>query len=99
MKDFKTLSKISLITFVLALVLFILYFVFKNNKLPQLAEAGIQISAISYIVLIFNYIKTFRHYSKILKTLNKTKETLLFKILGFILYPIIHVNRNLKINS
>lgn len=99
LKDFKTLSKISLITFVLALVLFILYFVFKNNKLPQLAEAGIQISAISYIVLIFNYIKTFRHYSKILKTLNKTKETLLFKILGFILYPIIHVNRNLKINS
>ena len=99
LKEFKLLSKISFITYILALALFILFFVFKNNKLPQLAEAGIQISAISYIVFIFNYIKTFRHYSKILKTLNKTKETLLFKILGIILYPIIHVNRNLKINS
>lgn len=99
LKDFKTLSKISLTTFILALVLFILYFVFKNNKLPQLAEAGIQISAISYVVFIFNYIKTFQPYSSILKIINKTNESIIFKILGFIFYPITYVNRNLKIKS
>lgn len=99
LKDFKILSKISLITFILALALFILYFVFKNNKLPQFAEAGIQISAISYIVFIFNYLKTFKPFSAILKTINNTNESILFKIFGFILYPITYVNRNLKIKS
>jgi len=99
LKEFKLLSKISFITYILALALFILFFVFKNNKLPQLAEAGIQISAISYIVFIFNYLKTFRPLASILKTINKTNESILLKILGFIFYPITYVNRNLKINS
>ncbi len=99
LKEFKLLSKISFITYIIALALFILFFVFKNNKLPQLAEAGIQISAISYIVFIFNYLKTFRPLASILKTINKTHESILLKILGFIFYPITYVNRNLKINS
>lgn len=99
LKDFKIVSKISLIAFILALILFFLYFVFKNNKLPQFAEVGIQISTISYIIFIYNYFKTIKAYSAILKTINRSNESILHKILGFIFYPITYINRNSKIKS
>ena len=97
--NFKILSRLSLINFVIALLLFVLYFVFKNNKLPQLADAGIQISAVSYVVFVFNYIKTFKLFSTFLRSKNKPNENFLQRFIGFILYPITHVNRQLKIKS
>ncbi|MDA0176813.1 Lipopolysaccharide export system permease protein LptF [Mesoflavibacter sp. HG96] len=98
LNNYKTLSTISIITYMLALILFILYFVFKNNKLPQLANAGIQLSAISYLVFLFNYIKLFSPVKNIFNQLN-IKDSLLSKFIGFIIYPITHISRNLKVKT
>ncbi|WP_111659270.1 LptF/LptG family permease [Olleya aquimaris] len=92
--SYTLLSKINMVSFSIALVLFILYFVFKNNKLPQVALAGIQISAISYIVFLFNYIKSYFTFTKKI-----TKENILFTIIGLVFYPITHFSRRQKIKS
>lgn len=95
--DYSTLSKLSMVFFSIALVLFLLYFVLKNNKLPQIATAGIQISIVSYIVFLFNYIKATLSFSKIVSALSLNKNPLLF-VIGLILYPITHFKRRQKIN-
>ncbi len=91
--NYNILSKLSLIFFSIAFILFVLYFVFKNNKLPQFANSGIQISAISYIVFIFNYIKSTLEFKRI------KKGNLLTTLLGIILYPITHFFRRQKIKT
>lgn len=59
-KESKLLIKISVSTVILAIVMFVLYFVFANNKLPQYASAAIQLSCISLIVSLFYYIKSLK---------------------------------------
>lgn len=92
--NYKSISILSLVFFITAFVLFILYFVLKNNKLPQVALAGIQISAVAYLVFFFNYIKSTVVYTKRIQ-----KENILKTLLGFILYPITHFLRGQKIRS
>lgn len=50
-KDYRIISRLSLLFFTITAVLFVSYFILKNNKQPQLALAGIQISAISLLYL------------------------------------------------
>lgn len=97
LKDYNIIATLSFISFSIALILFVLYFVFKNNKLPQLALAGIQISGISYLVFLFNYIKSSIEFSKILKAIKVKRENFLMLILGVIMYPIIHFKRRQKL--
>jgi len=97
LKDYNIIATLSFISFSIALILFVLYFVFKNNKLPQLALAGIQISGISFLVFIFNYIKSSIEFSKILKAIKVKRENFLMLILGVIMYPIIHFKRRQKL--
>ncbi|WP_082395977.1 LptF/LptG family permease [Olleya sp. ITB9] len=97
LKDYNIIATLSFISFSIALILFVLYFVFKNNKLPQLALAGIQISGISFLVFLFNYIKSSIEFSKILKAIKVKRENFLMLILGVIMYPIIHFKRRQKL--
>ncbi|AUC76165.1 YjgP/YjgQ family permease [Olleya sp. Bg11-27] len=97
--DFRAVSKLSFLFFSIALILFLSYFILKNNEQPQLALAGIQISIISFIVFVFNYIKSYLEYVKLLKIIKHKQEQPLFTLLGFILYPIIHFNRRQKIDA
>ncbi|QCE43302.1 LptF/LptG family permease [Psychroserpens sp. NJDZ02] len=97
--DFRAVSKLSFLFFSIALILFLSYFILKNNEQPQLALAGIQISIISFIVFVFNYIKSYLEYVKLLKTIKHKKEHPLFTLLGVILYPLIHFNRRQKIDA
>ena len=97
-KDYKIMSKLSYVFFIIALVLFILFFVFKNNKLPVFSQASIQISAISYIVFLFNYIKATMEYKKLLKII-QVKGNPLITILGAIFYPIAHYFRTQKLDT
>ncbi|MBL7561154.1 LptF/LptG family permease [Olleya sp. YSTF-M6] len=97
LKDYNIIATLSFISFCIALILFVLYFVFKNNKLPQLALAGIQISGISFLVFLFNYIKSSIEFSKNLKAIKVKRENFLMLILGVIMYPIIHFKRRQKL--
>ena len=101
LKDYKTLSIITFVLYSIALTLFILYFIFNNNKLPQLAYAGIQLSAISFIVYIFYFIKSYLSFNSIFSITNKQSEVKkpLYLLFGFIIYPFIHSKRQNKIET
>lgn len=101
LESYKTLATFSFVFYVFGVVLFILYFVFNNNKLPQLASAGIQLSGISTLVYIFHYIKANIHFNKIYSASakNNTYNNPIFLFLGFVMYPIIHFKRRHKIKS
>lgn len=58
LKEKNTLLKITLTSVLLAIVLFILHFVFANNKAPLMANVVMQLSPILLIVGIFFYFKS-----------------------------------------
>ena len=101
LKNHKTVANFAYVFYAIALVLFILYFVFNNNKLPQLASSGIQLSAISFVVYCVHYIKAFFSFKAIYYDLKQKKvpSNPILSIFGFIFYPMIHLFRNRKIKS
>lgn len=100
LKDYKTVATFSYIFYGFAVILFILYFVLNNNK-PLLAPATLQLCLISFIIYIVHYVKSYFSFSKLyynIEDLTAPKKPLLL-IVGFIIYPIIHLFRNRKIES
>ena len=105
--DYKPHSKFAIILYSIATVLLILFFVFKNNKLPSLASASIQLSGVSIILFIIYYVKSLINIFKFYKyTINKKKTpSIIFIIIGCPLYPIIYfffkqkLKEDLKHNS
>jgi lipopolysaccharide export system permease protein len=92
-KDYNDHSKFTIVLYSIGTVLLLLHFVFKNNKLPSLASASIQLSITSLVLFIIYYIKslvnTFGFYAHID---NKGKKPNLFLvILGIPFYFITHI--------
>ncbi len=97
--DYKVHAKFSYLFYSIALILFILFFVFKNNKLISLASASIQLCSVStFIYLIYN-IKSYFNIKSLYKfALEKRyKKNLLMLLFGIIFYPITHLLRRNKI--
>lgn len=74
MKDFKDYSKASITGYSIGGILLILHFVFKNNKLPELAEASLSLSIIAFVFLIIYSVVSAFTYSKFYKTINEEKK-------------------------
>ncbi|QRM90753.1 LptF/LptG family permease [Lacinutrix sp. WUR7] len=94
-------SKTALIFYITGLILFILFFVFKNNELPNFASAAVQLSIVSFVMLLIYYIKSFLNINALYgfmdeKTISKKPTTLLF---GYVFYPLTHFLRRNKINE
>ena len=100
-KHFKEHSKFALALYISGIILLLLFFIFKNNKLVPLSLASIQLSIISLSLYIIYFVKsiinTFQFYNHINKKQNKPKIQLL--ILGVPLYFIIYIFLNYKINN
>jgi len=86
--DFKAHGYFSLALYSIGIILLLLFFIFKNNKLPSVASASIQLSIISLILFIIYYIKSylniFGFYTHIKKK-QKTPNVLLI-LIGVPLY-------------
>ena len=99
--DYTFNSKASLIFYIVGLILFILFFVFKNNKLPNFASASIQLSIVSFIMLIVYYVKSFINMNRLYALVQEKtniKNALVLAI-GFIFYPLTHYLRRNKIKK
>ena len=96
-KNYKAISSIAVIFYFIATITLILYFVFKNNKLPDFAEMSIQLSVISWIVYIVYFFQERTSISKIFE-LVKSKlyiNGIVSNILALLFYPVVHyVRRN-----
>ena len=57
-KNYNAYSIYAITLYSFTVVVFILYFVFRNNKLPSLASAAIELSAIALILFVIYYIKS-----------------------------------------
>lgn len=100
-KNYTDHSKFAIVLYIIAVVLLILFFVFKNNKLLPLATASIQLSLIALAMYIIYFIKSiinsFQFYNHINKKQNKPNILLL--ILGFPFYFITYLFLNEKMKS
>ena len=94
-------SKFAIILYSIGVVLLILFFVFKNNKLPSLASASIQLSIVSLALFIIYYIKSvlnsFQFYNHIAQ--KEKKPVSFFLILGIPLYMVIYPFLRVKIKE
>ncbi|WP_298553609.1 LptF/LptG family permease [uncultured Algibacter sp.] len=97
-KNYNEHSKFAIVLYIIGFVLLILFFVFKNNKLPSLSSPAIQLSMVSLAIFIIYFIKSiinlFQFYNHINKKQNKPNIFLL--ILGIPLYFITHFFLNVK---
>jgi len=91
--DYKDHAKFSYLFYCVAIILFILYFVFKNNKLLSLASASIQLCSVSTFIYLIYYTKSYFNIKSLYRfAIEKRYEKNLFMLLlGFIFYPITHL--------
>ncbi|MBU2930151.1 LptF/LptG family permease [Winogradskyella psychrotolerans] len=91
--DYKDYSKTSLISYCIGAILLVLHFVFKNNKLPELAETTFSLSIIAFIFFVIYVIVNAFVYSKFYKTIDQDNKRInpLILILTLPIYPLKYV--------
>ncbi|MFY0714661.1 LptF/LptG family permease [Seonamhaeicola sp. NFXS20] len=93
-------SKFAITLYAIGIVLLVLFFVFKNNKLPHLASASIQLSIVSLILFVIYYVKSIINMRQLYNHINKgNKLVALFLILGIPFYMIVYPFLNVKIKE
>lgn len=92
-KDYKDHAKLAIVLYSIGVVLLILHFVFKNNKMPSLASASIQLSMTSLLLYLVYYVKSLINTSKFYSHINKKekKPNPILIIIGIPLYFIAHL--------
>ncbi|WP_369686026.1 LptF/LptG family permease [Mariniflexile sp. AS56] len=100
-KDYKDHAKFALILFCVGVILLVLHFVFKNNKLPSLASASIQLSIVSLVLYMTYYVKSVLNVFSFYFRINKKEKTpnLILLIIGIPLYFIAYLFLNSKMNE
>jgi len=86
--DFKEHANYAIILYIIGIVLLILFFVFKNNKLLSLESASIQLSLISLVLYTIYFIKSYLNLNGFYAHIKKkqTKPNSLLILIGFPLY-------------
>lgn len=87
-KDFNDHSKFSIVLYSIGVILLVLFFVFRNNKLPSLASFSIQISIISLFLFVIYYLKSTFNLWQFYKHINKKIKIphVILLIIGLPLY-------------
>lgn len=92
LKDYKDYSNTSLVTFSIGAILLILHFVFKNNKLSELAEISKTLSIISFGIYLLYFVISTIYYSKFYKSIAQPKKKInpIVFLLSLPFYPLKH---------
>lgn len=100
-KDYNEHSKFTITLYSIGAVLLILFFVFKNNKLPSLATASIQLSLTAFCLYLIYYIKSLINVKNFYTNINKLnkKPNILMLIIGLPLYIISYLFIKSKIKE
>ncbi len=100
LKDYSDHSLFSIILYSIGVVLLVLFFVFKNNKLPSLESPSIQLSFVSLGLYGIYYIKSISNLFTLYRIASLIKKPNVFLlILGFPLYIIVYLYLKKKIKS
>ncbi|WP_460218579.1 LptF/LptG family permease [Psychroserpens sp. MEBiC05023] len=101
LNDYKAYSKFALIFFCVGVVLFVLNFVLKNNNVPAATSASLELSIISGFIFLIYAILASLSFNKLYNynVENSNSKHMLWTILSFVLYPLIHILRRNKITE
>jgi lipopolysaccharide export system permease protein len=93
LKDYKDYSKTNLIAYCIGVILLVLHFVFKNNKLPELEQPALSLSIIAFIFFGIYVVVNTLIYSKFYKIINITRKPLSQLVLILLLpfYPLKYI--------
>ncbi|WP_179346511.1 LptF/LptG family permease [Winogradskyella ursingii] len=93
LKDFNDYSKTSLVSFCIGGILMILHFVFKNNKLPQIAEASLSLSIIAFVFFVIYLVVNTIYYSKFYNAIDLKEKKInpIWVLLSIPFYPVKHL--------
>ncbi|MGB5417547.1 LptF/LptG family permease [Algibacter sp.] len=100
-KNYTDHSKYALTLYIIGIILLLLFFVFKNNKLIPLATASIQLSIMALVLYVVYFIKSIINSFQFYKHINRTpnKPNLYLLILGLPFYFITYLFLNEKMKS
>ncbi|MBT8323680.1 MAG: LptF/LptG family permease, partial [Winogradskyella sp.] len=100
-KDYNDYASTSLISYGVALVLLILHFVFKNNKLPELAVVVLDLSIVSWVFFtIFVLVSILTYASYYISIKSKSKRRIpLWMLLLTPIYPLLFLFLKSKTNQ
>lgn len=92
LKEYKDYSNATLVNFSLGAVLLILHFVFKNNKLPELAVISKTLSFIAFGIYLLYFVVSSVYYSRFYKSTGQDhkKINLFIYVLSLPFYPVKH---------
>ncbi len=99
-KDYSIYSRFTYIFYILGILLLLLYFIFKNNKLPAAESASIELSAISGVLFLIYSVLSSISFKKIYQITDQaTNLNFLWSVLGLFIYPIVYLKRRNKITE
>ncbi len=100
-KDYNVHSKFAIILYGIGVVLLVLFFVFKNNKMPSLQSASIQLSIVALFLFIIYYLKSILNLNNFYNHIDKKekKPSVILLIIGLPLYMIVYPFLNVKIKE
>ncbi len=100
-KNYKVHALFAISLYGIGVILLVLFFVFKNNKLPSLQSASIQLSFVSLFLYIIYYIKSLLNLSVFYKHIHKLNKRpgIMLLIIGLPLYMIPHFYLKSKIKE
>lgn len=101
LKDYKTHSLFSIVLYSIGIALLVLFFVFKNNKLPSLQSASIELSIVALALFVIYYFKSVFNVFSIYKIANLSdkKPNIFLLIIGLPVYFITYILLRNKIKS
>lgn len=93
LKTYRTYSKIALISFGIGVVLLVLHFVLKNNKLPETADISLKLSILAFVSFIICAVIDAVMYSKFYKTIAMKNRGVhpLIHLLTLPIYPLKYI--------
>ncbi|WOD43773.1 LptF/LptG family permease [Hwangdonia lutea] len=99
--NYKAHSKFAIILYSIGVILLVLFFVFKNNKMPSLQSASIQLSAVALFLFIIYYSKSILNLNRFYYLINKKVKMphIILLIIGVPLYMLVYPFLNVKINE
>ena len=99
--NYKAHSKFAIVLYSIGVILLVLFFVFKNNKMPSLQSASIQLSMVALFLFIIYYLKSIFNLNRFYSHINKKEKSpnIILLIFGIPLYMLVYPFLNVKINE
>ncbi|WP_298238383.1 LptF/LptG family permease [uncultured Algibacter sp.] len=98
-KNYKEHTQFAITLFSIGAVLLVLFFVFRNNKLPSLASASIQLSLASLFLYIIYYIKSVFNLFNFYKHIKRKTPNLILLLLGLPIYMLTYFFLKVKMRE